>query len=371
MTAAKSLNLTGKPVRAAAPESGPAPRAQEPRIVVEHADVLALPLPPLHWICERLRLAKESVSMFAGYGYSKKTMTLQAAALAHASGRPLFGLLNMTRGRALHVDYEQGSRLTRERYQRMARAQGIDLAALGNALGVATFPRLRLSDLDAEDELTRVLDGYTFAVFDSLRAGAPDVEENSSEIRSVIDAAARAGKKVGCAVAIIHHARKPSPDANSGKFQIRGSSAIFDACDEVWIFEAEKGEATKVSHEKDRLTGVEVEDFYLDVADVTGPNGDPRWGLEVKHVDREEMSEHASARDSAAAAKAEAERSDAIQTTLMGLPAATWTGPRSSLAKYVGGRYQATLAAIDGLISTGKIEHAKDRKTGEVLRWIG
>jgi hypothetical protein len=144
------------------------------------------------------------------------------------------------------------------------------------------MPSVYLDGTVAEDVLCRYLDGCTMAVFDSLRASAPSYEENSSDVRKTLDMLGRVSEKTGCAMLMIHHARKPSQTSQGGaKMSIRGSGAIFDACSSVMVFDAsEKNGPIRVSHEKARTSGRLAEDFQLMVSDV--PNGsDDRWGVMV------------------------------------------------------------------------------------------
>src|SRR5262249_38306835 len=69
---------------------------------------------------------------------------------------------------------------------------------------------------------------------------------------------------------------------------IRGSSALFDACQGVYVFEGEKDTPTTVHHQKDRMTGSTVQDFGLISEDLAGTSG-PRHGLVVRHLDEVQM----------------------------------------------------------------------------------
>ena len=202
--------------------------------------------------------------MFAGYGYSKKTLAAQSIEVSCAAGCSVFGVYRAETCRVLHLDYEQGRRLTFERYQRLARAAGVDGRSLGDRLRVAVFPSLYLDSLGAEDVFARVFEGYGLVVIDSLRASAPSADENSSDVRRLIDILNRASDKTGATPILLHHARKPNDQTKGGaRMSIRGSSAIFDAVQSMFVFEGEKGQPTVVHHEKERLTGVELPDFDL------------------------------------------------------------------------------------------------------------
>jgi hypothetical protein len=252
---------------------------------------LAEPLPDVPYLVPAIGLAPGPVALLAGYGFSGKTLAAQDMALAVATGGRVWGVYAARQGKVLHLDYEQGRHLTQVRYQRLARGRGIDLAAMPpDALRVACLPSVYVDRDDGAAALARMMDGCALVIVDSLRAAAPSADENSSEIRRHLDALSRAADVTGATVVVIHHARKPSKEhADGAKFAIRGSSALFDACASVFIFEGVKGEPTKVHHEKDRIRGDCVPTFGLRTEDITGPGGDPRWGLRVRHLEGEEM----------------------------------------------------------------------------------
>jgi hypothetical protein len=123
-----------------------------PHVGVE--DIFAL-LGPIPWVCEGLKMARGARPyMIGGYGYSGKTMVAQHMALCVAAGKPIFGEFSVERGRVLHLDYEQGGYLSKERYQRLARGMGIKPADLGDLLRLAVFPSTKLDDDEAEDILS-------------------------------------------------------------------------------------------------------------------------------------------------------------------------------------------------------------------------
>jgi hypothetical protein len=267
---------------------------------------LAQPLPPIPWVCEPLGLAPGAVSLVAGYGYSRKTMALQSLGLSVALGAPVWGLWSCRKGTFVHLDYEQGRRLTQERYQRLARGMGHELTDVpSDAMRACIMPRAYLDEPNIGDRLTRLLEGASFVVVDSLRAAFPHADENSSEIRSHLDVLSRVSERTGAAIAVIHHARKPSQQsAGTATHAIRGSSALFDACQSVYVFEGEKDTPTRVHHQKDRVRGITLDEFGLNSVDTIGPAGEARWGLVVNHLDLVQMTDSVSARAEAKEASA-------------------------------------------------------------------
>lgn len=239
-------------------------------------------LPPIPWLLEALDIAPGPPTMIAGYGFSAKTLAAQQAALAVATGGKWWDRWPVNQGRVLHIDYEQGARLTRERYQRLARAAGAAAEDLDGWLSVATYPPTYLDAQGAENIYARELEGHTLAIVDSLRAAAPTTDENESSVRRTLDMLARVSERTGCTVVVIHHARKPNVSAAGGaKMSIRGSGALFDACASVLVLDgSERGAPISASHEKARITGRLHPPFVMNVEDVPSDD-DERWGLRI------------------------------------------------------------------------------------------
>lgn len=246
------------------------------------ADAIFAPLEPIEYIIQAIDLCPGAPAMWAGYGYSGKTAAAQSAALSIAANQGrVWGCFRAAHGRVLHLDYEQGSRLTRERYQRLAVPMMVGPDDIRGKLELVTMPTRYLDQPQAEGELARVADGWDLVIIDSLRAAAPTVDENSSDVRRTLDMLSRVSERTGSAFVVIHHARKPNQTQVGGaKMAIRGSGALFDACSSVLIFEGEKGQPIRVTHEKARTSGTLTDDFELVISDV--PDGiNPRAGLLV------------------------------------------------------------------------------------------
>jgi hypothetical protein len=243
------------------------------------------PLPPINAVLAELDMCVGAPTIVAGYGYSMKTLSMQALGLSLAAGRRVWDRFDpgTTPRRFAHIDGEQGRRLTCERDQRLARAMDIDPGELGDRVQLLVMPTVRLDHPQALDLWCKALDGFDLALFDSLRALAPSLEENSSDVRQPLDMLGAVSEKTGCATIVIHHARKPQKDQSGGaKMAIRGSGAIFDAASSVLVFGGDKGKPVLVQHEKARSTGLPHADFQLTVEDVTSHDGvDGRWGLRV------------------------------------------------------------------------------------------
>jgi hypothetical protein len=239
------------------------------------------------WVSRGLMLAPGRPALLAGYGASAKTLAAQSLALAVASGRPIWGFFEVSDpGRVLHFDYEQGEHATRRRYQRLAIGHGIDAPELADRLRLAALPRVYLDSADAADVFARELDGAQLAIVDSLRAAAPTLDENASDVRRALDALTTASTKTGCAVVVIHHAGKTQDRHADARQVVRGSSAIFDAAGCALIIAAgkTKTDPRRVTQAKvpAEAEGAPIDDFGLAVEDVALA-GDPTAGVRVLH----------------------------------------------------------------------------------------
>lgn len=249
-----------------AQESGP----DEYRIL--EAEALFRPIPPAPSLVAQLGICPGAPAMIAGYGFSGKTVAAQALALNVATGGNVWGHFAGERaGRVVHVDFEQGSDLTSQRYQRLARGLRVAPAALNGNLALVPLPQAKLDTPAGVRMIEKVARGAQLVIIDSLRACA-SIDENSSEIRRVLDVLLRVSEETGACFLVVHHAGKPS-DTREGKHSVRGSSAIFDACSSLLLFSGAPHESVRVSHLKSRNSGRLEEDFELLIEDVDDGDG--------------------------------------------------------------------------------------------------
>ena len=250
------------------------------------------PLPPIPWLCHGLALTPGRPACIAGYGYAGKTLIAQALALAVASGRPLFGLWETSRGRVLHLDYEQGRHMTCSRYQRLSRGAGIDAREVADRLDVAIHPTVHLTDARGEDTWTSICDGVSLLIVDALVGALQGLDEYKPEIAEPLYMLSRVSERTGCTCVVLHHARKPptqsGPQQGGARMALRGSSALYGALDNCWIVSGEKHKPIMLTHEKSAQDGQARPDFGLTVRDVELA-GDPRWGLRLIHLDGEQL----------------------------------------------------------------------------------
>ena len=250
---------------------------------------VAVKRPPPKWTLEALGIAPGAVTIVGGAGGGGKTMALQALIVAVAAGLKAWGEFAVEQGRAIHIDYEQGDFITTERYQRIANAMGIDLLSLReDSFGLATLPRFQMkADIATEDTIVRVCAGARVAVIDAFRGAFPDAKENDSDVRKHLDMLQHVSERTGCTIVVIAHSRKASEDGDV-RSSLRGSSALFDSAQTVYMLDGESGKPTRVHNTKDRvLGGIDGklrETFGIQVKDVMSVHGERRWGLDVSYL---------------------------------------------------------------------------------------
>jgi hypothetical protein len=343
-------------------------RADEPlRIVVLDGPALARPLPELDYLVREIGMVGGAGAphLVAGYGFSGKTLALQSLAISLAAGRPVWGAYRSPPRRVLHVDLEQGERLTRRRYQRLALATGVDLVSLGDALAVAVMPAISLVD-ESLDPWVRLMAGRDLLVVDSLRAATAGADENASDIRAGLDRLGQASEQTGCRALVISHSRKPTDDDKGGRYAIRGSSAIYDAADAAYVFSAEKGEPVRVEQVKARSAGELVDPWALVISDVLSES-DPKAGLSVELRGAELIIERRDQR--AAVARRDQGRSDVAKVrSILGRQPGLGTRELRSATGLSGDRLAAAIIELGTSVETRDEVKGRSRTTRHFLR---
>ncbi len=269
---------------------------------IVYGDSLAQPLKPKPWLCRDLRIAPGAPLIFGGAGYSGKTMAAQAFALAVATGRKLWGFFDVRQGEVIHLDWEQDE-LTVRRYQRMARSMRVDLCDLGKLIGASMIPNTSLDATGtgwAERALAHICRGKALCVIDSFRQAFEGVDENSSSsVAIAMKMLSRVSYATGCVILLIAHSRKLTDDTASVRSSLRGSGAIFDASNTVYMLTGHETKPAYVENVKERHTGKKIPKFGLRYMNEDGPNMgddpyvvddiDSEWGLRVEYVSEPEM----------------------------------------------------------------------------------
>jgi len=283
-------------------------KAQEVRAAWIRGAEIWEPLPPIPWVVEGLHITPGRPTIIAGYGYSGKSVVTQAMALQLAAGRSIWGHFDVPAPmRVAHLDYEQGMRATKRRYQRLAFADGIFPAEVGDRLQFACFPSISLTNPEFEEWIEKETDGIQFCCLDSLRALTPGVDENDSIIRAHIDKLARVSERNGCSFTLLHHAGKTKAGSGNGSGKgagskadlrelLRGSSAIFDACGTVIVVELQDSPGKGVALVKTTMVkstadaeGGKIDPFLLRISDVADDDAvNMRAGLRVAWQEEEQ-----------------------------------------------------------------------------------
>lgn len=189
---------------------------------------LNTPLPPITYQVDGL-IAKGDVVMLVAHGNSLKTWLAFSLALAVASGRPWLGRFPTLRGVAGIIDFESGAYEVDRRLQLLgARDELVE-----DRLLRTSYPAAKLTEASAWLRLAERRGDLW--VVDSFTASASGTDENDARAAEPLQHAARLAETCGCTVVFIHHARK-SNGGTDRREAVRGSSAIYAACDRVFEF---------------------------------------------------------------------------------------------------------------------------------------
>lgn len=188
---------------------------------------LMTPMGEVPWLVKDLEICPGRPPLFISDSGVGKTWTLQALALAVASGQPVFGRFPCRQGPVLHLSRDSGLRATKARYQRLARGMGIsraDVVVFPHSLPLTdkmgAFQRKGFEEVAKEAERG----GYALVILDSLAALCPGIDENSTDIGEPL----RATTDDACVWLWAHHTTK------SGE-GYRGSGAIKAAAGSIYV----------------------------------------------------------------------------------------------------------------------------------------
>ena len=340
--------------------------AENPFAWIDSPTILA-PMPPAVWVVPGLCIGPGRPTLLTGYGFSGKTIAVQALDMAIAAGLKAWGEYRCEAGRVLHIDLEQGERATRRRFARLAFASQITESDLDGRLRLSSFPRVYLTTEGIETILCRECEGVALCSIDSFRAAIPGLDENSSDVRVVLDTLTRVSERTGTAFVVLHHEGKDAqgPDQRDRRQKARGSSAIFDAAGTVISLSASAPyEPVKVSFRKVSASaeGLHAAEFFLKFEDCPDDEGrDDRAGLRVVHMLADQVAQ------STSPAEAMRATSEAIVRYLRDHPRSTGR----SIAEGTAGRRSTVLAAIDQLEIAGRItgDKAPGRSGGGGTVW--
>lgn len=312
--------------------------------------------PDVSLVIPGLGICPGPAHLVAGSWYTGKTLFLMAMGFAVASGRELFGLHFVKKGRWTHFDHEMGRRGAKRYMQRVQAGLGLGTEEMRGNISLRILPRLNLCTAGAFELYCELLEGSAICTIDPLRAAAPGQDENSSEFRQWIDMLNAVSDRTGCAICVLHHGGKPvegSARRNTG----RGTSAIDDAVQSKFVLTAEeKGAPISVSHEKTRELTETLEDFWLQIVS-------ERDSVRLVHRCKEEMASLSErTREEKEQARTEKAK-EAIRAAFIRF-AGKLPGPRDSVIRTVGGERAVTQKAFSEMLASGEIGRSGGR--GEV-----
>ena len=184
------------------------------------------PLPPAQrWLIEPL-WAAQAVGIVGGEPKCGKSFLALDLALAVASGAPCLRRFPPAQtGRVLLYAAEDALHVVRQRLHGLARAAGVDFAALD--LHVITAPSLRLDLLADQQRLRATVAALrpTLLVLDPF-VRLHRIDENvAADVAPVLAALRELQRHYACAVLLVHHARKGAAHLRAGQ-ALRGSSEL-------------------------------------------------------------------------------------------------------------------------------------------------
>jgi hypothetical protein len=219
------------------------------------------------FVIERLGIARGNSSLLCASSGSGKSFFLQYLASCVQSGMPLFGEFPVMQGSVVHIDQEQSTRQTKERYERIWKGSNMSnmrVRTLKLAMYKMDDPQVRDS---IKQDMLDICEGQTLVIMDSLKA-LSGVDENSADIRWILDVLKEVAGESNCAIVIIHHMGKTP---GSARTSARGHSAIMDAIDVKIDLEGGigvKGYNLTCSKNRD---GVAFDPLSYDIIDIGAP----------------------------------------------------------------------------------------------------
>jgi len=212
------------------------------------ADAYA-PRPPTRWVVDGIVRAGGLHMLYGPPGCLKSLLGVDLCAcvtgglawLAPRPGEPGHGFA-VQQGTAIAVDFDNGKDTTLARLEAIGRGHGLPETAPLYAVSMPN-PWLDLTNqgnlhapapVSHADMLTDYLIGMgaTVATLDNLGTISGAADENSGEMVAVMGALRRVAEASGCALVVIHHARKGSVQTGGRRADgLRGHSSILASLD--------------------------------------------------------------------------------------------------------------------------------------------
>ena len=343
-----------------------------------------------------LMLGAGQPHMVAGYWSSGKTIILQSLLLSLLAKRPAwdaarspgFPLGDVTINSAIHIDCEQGPRLTEVRYQRLARGMGIDLASL--ALECVPLPELSFNNPDHRGHWEGLMKGRDIMVVDSLGNASGDADLNDSKVAiPIMKLLGELSDLTGCRIVLVYHLNKPAQADLKAELasdpkdvlrrmahRIRGSGAIPANVDAGWGCIGCEGEPIYIGQFRARTTGRFCEPWSLVLVDtdengkeVPYVKGEESPGLRLERRGIEAFVEHRQATERAEESVTDQRHIEKVREALRAYPRGLGTIDLAAVAKLSKGNLRRALLRMGAEV---QVETHKDgRITEKVHRLRG
>lgn len=215
-------------------------KPDDPWRTADAAAVFLAPFPTIAFLCEELAIGPGRPVGLWGAGGSGKNVTVQAIALAIATGRAALNRYpcRPEGARVLHVTYDMGLVATALRYRQIANGMGLRPADIADRIAVCAHPNVTLRSPAAAKAWVKQIAGFDLVILDNARSAIPGVDENASDFGAYITLFGRACEAAGATGIYLHHTKKGGGalDTDSG----RGTTAILAASGAVWGLEGDK-----------------------------------------------------------------------------------------------------------------------------------
>lgn len=216
--------------------SEPTPKAREevPEGWADELD-LTIDVPPTEWLIQGLWV-DETVNILVAEGNSLKTWAALSMGLAVSKGLPWLNKYPTKKRNVLVLDYESGKDAVTKRLQKLALGKAAHKGIYYKRKGLGN-----LHEQQTWDDLSDFVKARNIGlvIIDSMAAGSGGVDENTTDFAKPMIDAGRLSDECHTSFLFIHHAGKGD---KKGSEVMRGTSAIYAACDSAYLFINKEGD---------------------------------------------------------------------------------------------------------------------------------
>ena len=188
------------------------------------------PLEPPDYIIDQL-FVRGSLGLIVAYGASLKTWVLLDGCMSVAAGVEFLARFATKRAESAAIDYESGHYELRRRVQRIGLGRSLKTPLEGFTF--TTMPEYSLVSDDFYQAIRTLAKTRAFIGIDSLAAGSGGIDENDSRFATSLNRLKAIAVETNAVIVVLHHSRKGGEGDGDEREMVRGSSAIFNACDVV------------------------------------------------------------------------------------------------------------------------------------------